>query len=120
MEDLPVEPTRHEALYFPDGNVVICSAGTGEGPGRVAFRVHKSVLSFHSTMFKDMFSLPAVDGVNETYDGVPLVNTTDNANGWEDLLGALYHTKCARILHPSDFPTDDFSIGPCSTDGGTR
>ena len=96
METVELEdPRRHEILYFPDGNVVICSAGAGSN--RVLFRVHKSLLSAHSTVFKDMFALPTLPGVDETYDGVPVVVTADEAKGWEDLLGLLYHMTCAKV-----------------------
>ena len=78
-----MEPRRHEELYFADGNVALCSAGTG--PERVIFRVHQSVLACNSNVFKDMFSLPTVAGVNETFDGVPLILTTDVAKALEGL-----------------------------------
>ena len=98
-------PKRHGTLCFADGTVVICSGGAGAA--RMLFRVHYSVLSLHSTVFRDMFSLPPVEGVNETYDGVPLVKTTDSAEGWEDLLGILYQTKCAHIPKTSNLYPDD-------------
>ena len=96
MEVEDTEPKRHEKLYFSDGNIVVCSGGVGSD--RVVFKVHKAVLCLHSSVFADMFSLPNVSRGNETYDGVPLVVTTDDAQGWEDLFGHLYRIKCARIL----------------------
>jgi len=103
-----MEPKRHEALYFPDGNIIICAAGTGADG--VVFRVHKSILGFHSELFADMFSLPTVEGVNDTYDGAPLVNTTDDARGWGDLLGLLCHTQ-ALPYRPRD-PMNPDNLGP--------
>ncbi|KLO06812.1 hypothetical protein SCHPADRAFT_1002099 [Schizopora paradoxa] len=75
-------PERHDILWFPDGNVVLQT-------DTYLFRVHKSVLSLHSSVFKDMFELPTVEdgasdeimaddtagmkALEETYEGVPLV-----------------------------------------------
>lgn len=93
---LAMDAKRHKSLYLPDGNLAILSAGcTCE---RVVFRVHKSTLSMHSTVFNDMFSLPTAPNVQEMYDGVPLVIATDEPKAWEDLLGILYHTKCVFHL----------------------
>ena len=47
------------------------------------FRVHRSILSYHSSIFEGLFSLPPAPGVNEEYDGVPMVKMPDT---YEDLL----------------------------------
>ncbi len=69
-------PKHHDALWFPDGNVVLAT-------NKYLFRVHKSLLSLHSSVFRDMFKLPIVDGPSaaenaagmapEMYEGLPLV-----------------------------------------------
>lgn len=71
------------------------------------FRVHKSVLSMHSPVFNDMFTLPdtcselvgrqaeGVNGtsgsVNETYEGVPVVELPDTVEQVEQLLSIFYN-----------------------------
>ena len=52
-------------VWLPDGNIVVVAQG-------VAFRVHKSILSQHSEIFRDLFSLPD-GGTNELMDGCPVV-----------------------------------------------
>lgn len=66
----------------------------------VLFRVHKSILSKHSQVFADMFSLPDVPSLsesgdenltaNETYSNVPVVNLSDTAEQVRDVLSILY------------------------------
>ena len=74
-------------LWFDDGNVILIAEGT-------SFKVHKSVLSSKSYVFKDMFSIPQPTIPSETdmmhHDGVPVVYMTDT---WRDLtciLGVIY------------------------------
>ena len=88
--------TRHESLYFHDGNVVLRSMEDAQGS--TLFRVHQSVLEHHSKVFKDMFSLPTVPGLNEVYDGAPLVAMTDQAEALEILLGIIYRTRCGNLI----------------------
>lgn len=80
MKTSPSSPKRHDILWFPDGNVVLQT-------DTYLFRVHKSVLSLHSSVFKGMFELPTAEGGKsddamvddaagmepELYEGVPLV-----------------------------------------------
>jgi len=82
-ESQKLRPEHHGVLWFPDGNVVLATDS-------LLFRVHKSVLSLHSSVFKDMFDIaftPAgnfpgssgeqVGAINarssEEYEGLPLV-----------------------------------------------
>lgn len=39
---------NHPTLYFDDGNVIL-------GAGRILFCVHRSLLSKHSTVYRDIF-----------------------------------------------------------------
>lgn len=69
-------PKPHDFLWFPDGSVVLAT-------DLYLFKVHKSLLSLHSSVFKDMFEPPNMDesvaeGIGageaqEMYDGLPLV-----------------------------------------------
>ncbi|PPQ81690.1 hypothetical protein CVT24_003122 [Panaeolus cyanescens] len=73
------------ALWFDDGSVVIQA-------GQTRFRVHRSMLSRCSTVFKDMFSLaqPGDAGSEESVEGCPVVCLHDSAKDVEYLLCAIY------------------------------
>ncbi|KLO16681.1 hypothetical protein SCHPADRAFT_994961 [Schizopora paradoxa] len=69
-------PTPHEVVWYSDGNVVLAT-------DTYLFKVHKSLLSLHSSVFKDMFEPLNIDGSNEEgiwsgaaqemYEGLPVV-----------------------------------------------
>ncbi|KLO08403.1 hypothetical protein SCHPADRAFT_931822 [Schizopora paradoxa] len=72
-----IVPHPHEILWYPDGDVVLAT-------DTLLFKVHKLILSLQSSVFRDMFAFPAVDGVQdasngngagvqETYEGLPMV-----------------------------------------------
>ena len=63
------KPTRHIDLYFDDGNIVLIA-------DEVAFRVHSSILSLRSPVFKDMLAMPQ-PASTDTFDGCPVVNLPD-------------------------------------------
>jgi hypothetical protein len=94
------DESRDEELYFEDGSIVI-SAKDADG-NLVYFRVHKSVLSKQSTVFKDMFSLPRppspASEVN-TYDSLPLVHVHDDAKQFKQFLQAIYDPRRAISTH---------------------
>jgi hypothetical protein len=78
----PACPRRHEQLWFDDGNIVLTTEN-------VAFRVHRSLLSRHSQVFKDLFELsqPSPD---EQLDGVPVVKLHDSPHELASLLDVIY------------------------------
>lgn len=84
---------RHEDLWYEDGNIVISS-------GKVAFRVHKSILSRHSpTLAKALTPAPK----SEQLDGCPVVRLSDAVEDITNLLSVLYYSKKEAIssfLHP--------------------
>ncbi|KAI0080975.1 hypothetical protein K474DRAFT_1614450 [Panus rudis PR-1116 ss-1] len=81
----PKDPQRHENLWFPDGNVVLISTDD------IAFRLHKSVLGRHSSLFRDMFTLPQPQGANtEEFDGCPAVRLQDSGNSVAGLISIFY------------------------------
>lgn len=96
-------PVPHDALWFGDGNVVLAT-------GNYLFRVHKGVLSLQSSVFRDMFELPTVDGSNlrgehgagmvpELYEGLPLVTLAgDKGDDVVHLLRAAYERRCVFEL----------------------
>lgn len=82
---------HHDALYFPDGDIVL-SADVTKGISRstILLRVHRFMLSHNSVIFRDMFSVPTNPEVNEVYDGVSVVRMSDNGEDLACLIGALY------------------------------
>ena len=50
----PLVPVPHEILWFPGGNIVLSTDA-------YLFKVHKDILSFQSSVFKDMFDFPVVN-----------------------------------------------------------
>lgn len=80
----------HGDPYLDDGNVVL-AAWVSDSVCH-AFRVHHSVLCRQSSIFADMFAVPALTDptVQETYMGAPLVQMPDDAKDLGDLLKMLY------------------------------
>ncbi|TDL18485.1 hypothetical protein BD410DRAFT_793190 [Rickenella mellea] len=93
------EKSQHPNLWFDDGSVVLSSEQT-------LFRVHRSVLSFNSTIFRDMFSLPPGEDAGEdpedTWEGLPLVKMHDDDEDIANFLTALYD----RTYSLSSLPID--------------
>ncbi|KLO08392.1 hypothetical protein SCHPADRAFT_944485 [Schizopora paradoxa] len=98
MEPMPAPgPKPFETLWFPDGNIVLAT-------DTYLFKVHKSMLSSQSSVFRDMFELPLVDGSQmdghsggmapETFDGLPMVNlANDKGEDLACLLRAVYERQ---------------------------
>ncbi|KAK7002272.1 BTB domain-containing protein [Favolaschia claudopus] len=81
------QATRDEKYYFEDGDLVL-RAGT------TLFRVHKFLLSRDSSMFKDMFLIPAgsesaASAADGSKDETPLA-VSDSAESFRALLWVLY------------------------------
>ena len=84
-DESPIDPTTvtpHDTFYLEDGNVeVLC--------GSTLFRVHTSVLSFHSPALRRMFaqtSLAAADSPN----GCPRILPSDSATDFATLMKMIY------------------------------
>ena len=76
---------RHEEFWFEDGNVVLVAQNT-------AFRVFRSLLAEHSTVFADMFAT-STPTTGETYDGCPVVRLSDSPHELTHLLRIIIPTK---------------------------
>ncbi|KAH7922344.1 hypothetical protein BV22DRAFT_1037567 [Leucogyrophana mollusca] len=74
---------RWEGLWFADGNVILHVANT-------IFRVHRSILSTHSSVFDEMFSIPPPENA-ETFADCPIVHLTDTRAQVRHLLMTLYY-----------------------------
>ncbi|KAL0960235.1 hypothetical protein HGRIS_011868 [Hohenbuehelia grisea] len=118
---------RCSSLYFSDGNIVLRAAGlvdnedesgneaeadqssSDDADSFTFFRVHKSILSLHSPVFRDMFASaqPTKASDIETplyvYDGVEFIHVHDVADELRDFPSVLYD--------PYFFPSSQFDEG---------
>ena len=72
----------------PDANIIIRSSDL------VDFRVHKSVLAMASPFFKDLLSLPQPSD-SETFDGLPVVELSEDSELLNSLVSMLYPVRTA-------------------------
>lgn len=103
METMRNSPIPHDTLWFSDGNVVLATDSQ-------LFKVHKSVLSMQSSVFRDMFELSDVRGsiadgtfivgiMPELYEGLPLVPLVgEKGEDVVHLLRAIYERRCVFLL----------------------
>jgi hypothetical protein len=82
IDALTSNSTRHPDLWFDDGSVIL-------NVGTTLFRVHRSTLSTHSTVFADMFHVPQPPN-QDAIEGCPVVHVPDSAKDFTCLLKALY------------------------------
>jgi len=84
-DELLVDPTAtvsHKTFYLEDGNVeVLC--------GNALFRVHTSVLSFHSPALRRMFAQTNL-ATAESPNGCPRILSSDTATDFTTLLKMIY------------------------------
>jgi hypothetical protein len=78
------EPVERGDPWLDDGNVIL-QAGTTQ------FRVHRSVLSASSAIFKDMFTLSTPD--KPLVEGCPVVHLSDSADDLHHVLKAIYERR---------------------------
>ncbi|TDL27772.1 hypothetical protein BD410DRAFT_893958 [Rickenella mellea] len=80
---------HHPELYRKDGDLVV--SAPDKAGGRIFYRIHRFMLSDHSSVFRDMLTMPpAADGSLETYDGIPVVHLPDPGKDLDALLTILY------------------------------
>ena len=77
------EPISHPTLWYDDGSVVLQAETT-------MFRVHRSILSAQSEIFKDMFAIPqSPTSTDGTVDGCPVITMLgDTMQDWENTYSA--------------------------------
>ena len=87
LESITPDPT----IWFEDGNVVVIAQTTG-------FRVHKSLLSRQSDVFRDMFDMPSppADEPQSAYD-CSMARVHDTSYDMRELLKIIY---CGSTLVP--------------------
>ncbi|KAI0750312.1 hypothetical protein C8Q80DRAFT_1102077 [Daedaleopsis nitida] len=95
------EIQRDAEVWFDDGNVVVVAEHS-------AFRCHKSILSSHSVVFKDLFAVPQPPSL-PSESTCPVVRVSDSSQDCRELLRAIYG-GVNSFLHPAKgraipFPT---------------
>jgi hypothetical protein len=93
--DQPHSTYARSPFDDPDADVILRSSDNTD------FRVFKSFLSYASPFFKSMFALPQVpegDDSNETRDGVPVIQVTEERDTLQRLL---------LLCYPLDVPSVD-------------
>ena len=85
--EFPVDP--HNTFYLEDGNVeVLC--------GNTLFRVHPTILFFHSPALRQMFAQPNLASV-ESPNGCPRILSSDTAADFAALLNMIYLPRYAAL-----------------------
>ncbi|KAJ6480105.1 hypothetical protein DFH09DRAFT_1214657 [Mycena vulgaris] len=90
LEDLP----SRSKLWMLHGDIILQAES-------MQFRVHRDILSKHSTVFQDMFSLPQPPN-EATLEGCPIVHLLDSALDVELLLTAFYDPYHHKASQPFD------------------
>ena len=83
VEQKPEVLVRNEELSFDDGNLILVAENT-------TFRVHRSILSRKSALFKDLLSLPQPDS-EEKIEGLPVVRLLESVADAAMLVDAMYN-----------------------------
>ncbi|CAE6509258.1 unnamed protein product, partial [Rhizoctonia solani] len=91
---------KHERFWLDDGNVVLVA----KPPSQTQFRVHQSVLSRQSPVFKELFSYPSRARF-ERIHGCPVVPLGDTEEDIAALLSALYDGLTLQRTTISDVET---------------
>jgi hypothetical protein len=78
-------------VYFHDGNIVFVA-------GVTCFRVHQSLVAKHSSIFRDMLSIPQPQA-QDIYDGVATVDLQDDPDILRALLRVIYEPLYVALVH---------------------
>ena len=93
-----VDSVRDPNFYADDGNIVLSALDMGMCT--IYFRLHRSLLVRHSPVFADMFTMPPPP-LAETYDGIPLVQMSDDADALRTFIALLYDPQCVIYCIPA-------------------
>jgi hypothetical protein len=106
QEDTETQPLQRSRFWFDDGNVILQAENT-------QFRVHRSLLSLHSNVFKDMFSMPQPMDTATTLnvEGCPIITLSDKASDLEHVLSIFYeNVRWVYNVTHRFCPYDDFFV----------
>ena len=96
-DEFPIDPTaitHHDTFYLDDGNVeVLC--------GNTLFRVHTSILSFHSPALRRMLGQTGLSSA-ESPNGCPRISSSDTATDFATLLKMIYLPGYATLPHADE------------------
>lgn len=81
--DTPEHPLKSVDFWFTDGSVVLVVQNT-------AFRIHHSILSKHSDVFANLFTIPNPSNKDEMFEDCPLVHLSDDLSEFTDTMKAIY------------------------------
>lgn len=95
---------RSPDFYFDDGTIAL-RALSKEDSTYIIFRVHKSLLALHCSVFNDMLGgedTAHLAAASEHYDGIPVMHLHDHPDELVDFLQALYDPEYVHYrLHLS-------------------
>lgn len=80
--NLRVKLVRSSKFWFEDGNIILQAEHT-------QFRLHRSVLSIHSRVFRDMFACSQPEN-GPMIDGCPLVYLSETLEDVKNFVKILY------------------------------
>ena len=75
---------RSSKFWFEDGNVVLQAENT-------QFRLHRSILSMHCPIFRDMFACSLPEN-GPTVDGCPLIHFSETLEDVKNFVKILYRS----------------------------
>ncbi|KAG6849140.1 hypothetical protein H0H93_011003 [Arthromyces matolae] len=78
------DPFARSEFWYNDGSIILVVDNTG-------FRVHKSILSQHSDVFADLFTIPQPVEKGESMEGCAVVRLQDNLEDFVEVMKAIYH-----------------------------
>ncbi|KDR77428.1 hypothetical protein GALMADRAFT_245621 [Galerina marginata CBS 339.88] len=85
QEATPNALSQHPEFWFEDGNVIIQAEST-------QFKVHCSVLSSQSEIFKDMFAIPQPSNASAESASSPVIILHDSLEDVQNIISLLYDT----------------------------
>ncbi|KAJ7083469.1 hypothetical protein C8R44DRAFT_54436 [Mycena epipterygia] len=94
--DIPAELVRSTEFWFDDGTIVLQVENT-------LYRVYRGLLSSHSTVFRDTFSIPQPVEDRIEIEGCPVVQLHDTTRDFTHFLKALHHCGSYKTCPVSGF-----------------
>ncbi|KAH8093930.1 hypothetical protein BXZ70DRAFT_372820 [Cristinia sonorae] len=99
----PSTPCTRGDLWLDDGNVILVAQdGTG-------FRVHRSVLTANSEIFRDMFMIPQPEDA-EKWDGCDVVRLPETRKDLGHLLNVLFNVGNSLLSYGQRIPFEIASV----------